>query len=250
MYSYSNALTGAIPTQLGGLTALSLLLLGPYSLAYPPPSEVDDLCRTLNTSCPGAEGCKTSGCDRADVNGALCTSALQLCGVSAVCSAFELAVPSAADPTQCSACDHGAELLIVVPIAVLLLACAGLALLRRAMRKHPQHARRWLSTATIVYYHCLNITLIASMAIEWPPMMRQLGRILSLEKRPAVARAGVRPSSLKRPKRRRRTHAASLATTHTDRHCARPLPCAVQDANALAVPCVDLHVSRHVESSG
>ena len=33
----------------------------------------------------------------------------------------------------------------------------------------------------IVYYHCLNITLITSMAIEWPPMMRQLGSILSLE---------------------------------------------------------------------
>ena len=177
----SNALTGAIPTQLGGLTGLDLLQLGPNSLAYPPPSEVNNLCRTLNTSCPVVEGCTPSGCERADVNGALCASALQLCGVSADCSAFELAVPSAADPTQCSACDHGAELLIVIPIAVLLLACAGLALLRRAMRKHPQHARRWLSTATIVYYHCLNITLVASMAIEWPPMMRQLGRILSLE---------------------------------------------------------------------
>ena len=187
----SNSLTGAIPTQLGGLTGLVLLELSANSFAYPPPSELDHLCSSLRISCVGIHGCTLSSCDGATVNGALCQGALQLCGVqldsdrysaaSDCASAFELAVPSATDPTQCSSCDHGAELLVVVPIAVLLLACAGLALLRRTTRKHPQHARRWLSTAAIVYYHCLNITLITSMAIEWPPMMRQLGRILSLE---------------------------------------------------------------------
>ena len=178
----SNSLSGAIPTQLGGLTGLTFLSLRTNRFTYPPPSEVHDMCSNLTVSCHGLDGCMTaSPCDGAAVDGGLCQNALHLCTGAADCSAFKQAIPSLADPTRCSACDHGAELLVLLPVALLLFACTGLALLRRVARKHPQHVRRWLSTATIVYYHCLNVTLVSSIKIDWPPTMRRLARTLSLE---------------------------------------------------------------------
>jgi Leucine-rich repeat (LRR) protein len=181
---YSNSFSGAIPTQLGGLTGLTYLRATGNRFTYPPPLEVHALCSNLNlnVSCFGLGGCTPSSpCDGAVVNKGLCQNALQLCIGVADCSAFKQAIPSLADPTQCSACDHGTELLVLLPVALLLFACAGLSLLRRAACKHPQHVRRWLSTATIVYSHCLNVTLISSINIDWPPTMRRLARTLSLE---------------------------------------------------------------------
>ena len=46
---------------------------------------------------------------------------------------------------------------------------------------HPYLFRRWLSTASIVYYHCLNITLVASFDVAWPPSVVSLARHLSIE---------------------------------------------------------------------
>jgi hypothetical protein len=176
----SNSLTGAIPTQLGGLTGVTVLHVGFNSLVYPPPLEVVNLCSRAN--CSGFQGCQASDCYGAALDGAICVNVLKLCGSDpGDCSAFATAVPMASDPAQCSACNHGTEMLVLLPIALLLLACTGVALLRGAARKHPQHVRRWFSTVAIIYYHCLNITLIASIKVDWPPTMRQLARLLSLE---------------------------------------------------------------------
>ena len=179
---HSNAFSGVLPSEMGLLTELSTLDVGGSSFIYPPSAEVDALCSNV-TWCPGLSGCsvETADCPNAAVEGKFCPTPARLCGAPVDCSAFAQAVPSTADPTICIPCRQGAELLVILPIALLLLTCVGIALLRGAARTHPLPFRRWMGTLAILYYHCLNISLISLLRIRWPPTLLQIGRLLSLD---------------------------------------------------------------------
>lgn len=190
----SNPLTGVLPSELGLLSDLRSLDVHNSFFRFPPPPEVDALC--TNASCGGLSGCSMAAqdCPKALVDGKFCQIPAAMCGAHLVafglvahhsdCSAFgDFAKPSLADPNSCNPCKQGAALLVFLPVVILIVACVAATRLRRTARisSDPNFFRRALGTFAILYYHCLNVSLVISMDIKWPPTMLQLGRMLSLD---------------------------------------------------------------------
>ena len=200
-----NAVSGSIPSELGLLTGLAgwrSMHMEEMALSFPPPHEVDVLCQP--GTCTGLSGCvdAAESCPSVRVGDKVCSVPARIClggddndgwerwGLSGLsrfdpdCSAFAAAVPSTTDPNRCTACDAGIEAYVALGIfalALVLFGCMALALLLRASRMRPLQFRWWLSTCVILYYHSLNINIVASLNIQWPPVFSEISRVFSLD---------------------------------------------------------------------
>jgi len=85
------------------------------------------------------------------------------------------------DLARCTTCNHGEQFLVILPAVLLVLACFVLEGLRRLARRHQRQFEWWFSTLCILYYHCLSLSLVASLDVNWPHTLLALGRLLSLQ---------------------------------------------------------------------
>ena len=136
----------------------------------------------------GSAGCEDE-CEGAIVDNKVCLNRLMDCtgGANNWCATLNettYAVPSATNPKWCVSCEAETSLtlLILPPLGVLLLLCAVVCALLHLARKHRQSFRRWLTFASIIYYHCLTISQIIALEVKWPPRLLQLANLLSLER--------------------------------------------------------------------
>jgi hypothetical protein len=98
------------------------------------------------------------------------------------CSAFgEAYLLSTANPLECITCNTEEHL-----VAVLFLTLTFLVVLLlffsyvRAIRRHPQALKKWVTTVSICIGHFQTISIIGFLQLNWPPGVKTFAGILSL----------------------------------------------------------------------